>query len=256
MEERKTNGTGYIAGSWPLDPEKSTILFIHGSVGSNILWQSQVEALAERVNTVAIDLPGHGNSQGSGKDNVSDYARFVVEFIDEIKAPGPIPCGLSLGGAIVQQLLLDYPDRFRAGILVSTGARLKVLPAIFDAIEKDYNGFVEMIKEFSASEKTGPKLLEPLMEDSAKCKPEVALCNFRACNDFDVMERLSSIEVPVLVISAEDDKLTPPKYGEFLEKNIKNATRVHIRDAGHLSPAEKPDEVNKAILDFLEQAGL
>jgi pimeloyl-ACP methyl ester carboxylesterase len=62
--------------------------------------------------------------------------------------------------------------------------------------------------------------------------------------------------VPVLVITAEEDRLTPTKYGIFLEEKIAKASRVHIQDAGHLVPAEKPEEINMAIEDFLDRTAL
>ena len=65
-----------------------------------------------------------------------------------------------------------------------------------------------------------------------------------------------TIEAPVLVVSAQDDQLTPPTYADVLEKTIKNATRTHIMDAGHVVPIEKPVEVNQAILEFLDRNGL
>ena len=151
MEVRKTTGIAYNVGNWPLDPAKSTIIFIHGSRGSKTLWDGQVISLAGRANTVALDLPGHGESEGTGKTSVKAYARLVETFIREINAPNPILCGLSLGGAIVQQLLLDSGDRFIGGILVGTGARLRVLPSIFEAIENDYDGFSKTIQALAAS---------------------------------------------------------------------------------------------------------
>jgi pimeloyl-ACP methyl ester carboxylesterase len=178
-----------------------------------------------------------------------------MEFVDAIEAPRPIPCGLSLGGGIVQQLLLDYPGRFPAGILIGTGARLRVLPAILEGIEKDYDAHLAASATIALSPKTDPALLKPLADEMAECPAEVALGDFRACDAFDVMERLSEIDVPVLVITGEDDKLTPPKYGAYLEDHIKNAERVHLMDAGHLSPLEKPDEVNRAITAFLKRVG-
>jgi pimeloyl-ACP methyl ester carboxylesterase len=57
------------------------------------------------------------------------------------------------------------------------------------------------------------------------------------------------------VLTAEDDKLTPPKYGDFLVQNIKNAERVHIADAGHIAPLEKSNEVNAAITVFIGGLG-
>ena len=157
MEERIISGRGYIVGNWPLDPEKSTIVFIHGAGGSGYFWQAQIDALADRVNTVAIDLPGHGRSDGSGKDNIEDYTKAVDAFIDEINVPATIPCGLSMGGAIVQHLLLDYPGRYPAGILISTGAKLKVAPLIFETIEKDFGKFVALIGDFAISLPFSPR---------------------------------------------------------------------------------------------------
>jgi pimeloyl-ACP methyl ester carboxylesterase len=255
MIEKEINGFGFTAGRWPLDTEKSTIVFLHGSGGSSRFWAAQMRGLTERVNTVALDMPGHGRSGSKGKNTIGDYARAVVEFMDSIDMPKAIPCGLSLGGAVVQHLLLDFANRFSGGILIGTGARLKVLPAIFEAIEKDYTGFVEMAGKLASSEKTDTGLSQPFRDDLFKCKPEVTYGDFQACDRFNVMGRLHEISVPVLVISAEGDKLTPPKYAQFLKDGIPNAVRKHIQDAGHIAPMEKPREVNQAIVEFLDRHG-
>lgn len=252
MQERKLSTMAYITGAWPLDPEKATLVFIHGAGGSSVLWREQVEALKDKANTIAIDLPGHGRSPGPGRDKIEDYAGLVAEFIGEVSAPRPVAVGLSMGGAITLQLLLDYPDKFCAGILIATGSKLRVMPQIFETIEKDFNAFIDLTASFALSPKTDPEALRPLMEDSAMCEPGIVADDFRACNVFDVMARLGEIKVPVLVVTGEDDKLTPPKYGQFMVQSIPKAQSVHIMDAGHLSPAEKPEEVNMAIADFLE----
>ena len=256
MVSREMNGIAYVSSGWPLDEAKPTLIFIHGAGGSHVLWHGQVEGLAGKVNAVAIDLPGHGDSKGDGMGTIEDYARAVADFTRAIGVRKPVPCGLSMGGAITQQLLLDHPDACCAGILIGTGARLRVQPLILKTIEEDFSGYVDSFLTFAASEKTDPERLRPISEATARGKPRVALGDFKACDAFDVMERLPSIGVPVLVITSEEDKLTPPKYGIFLEETIKTASRVHIHDAGHLVPAEKPDEVNQVILDFLARTTL
>jgi len=241
----------FRAGRWPLDPGLPTVVFIHGSGVSGVIWHGQVEALADEMNTVALDLPGHGASGGAGMESVAGYATVVDDFISSLRAPLPIPCGLSLGGAVVLQLLLEYPGKYNAGIVINSGARLRVMPMIFEAIEKDYQAFLAAAPAFSISEKTDPSSVKPFTDAMAACPPAVALGDFRACDAFDVMERLGEIAVPVLVLTASDDKLTPPKYGAFLAERIAGATLVNIEDAGHLSPMEQPEEVTRAISEFV-----
>jgi len=243
--------TAFVAGRWPLDPGLPTVLFIHGSGGSGVLWREQVEALSGEMNTVALDLPGHGESGGRGMESVADYAAAVEAFVSSLQPPRPIPCGLSLGGAVVLHLLLEGRMKYEAGILVNTGARLRVMPLIFETIERDYQAYVNGAKSMSISPKTDPRRIEPLLESMAACPPEVTWGDFRACDAFDVMERLGEISVPVLVLTASDDRMTPVKYGDYLAEHIPNSRLVHIEDAGHLSPMEKPEEVTKAIRDFV-----
>jgi pimeloyl-ACP methyl ester carboxylesterase len=256
MQSRLEDGVAFNVADWPLDPQKSTLVFIHGSGGSKVLWDNQLRTPQAPLNLLALDLPGHGGSSGKGFNSVIEYSRAVMEFLTRAKIPGPIPAGLSLGGAVTLQLLLDYPDSFSAGVLLCTGARLKVLPAIFEAIEKDYPAFVASIKQFGASAKTDPALIQPILEDTARCPASVTSGDFLACDRFDVRERLPEIRARVLAVSGGDDVLTPPKYAQYLAEHIPGARWVNIPDAGHLLPVEKPAALNQALFAFLQENNL
>jgi pimeloyl-ACP methyl ester carboxylesterase len=251
MHESRIGDVYFVAGRWPLEPDLPTVVFIHGSGGSGVLWHAQVEGLADAMNAIALDLPGHGGSDGEGMRRIEDYALAVDGFVASIGAPRPIPCGLSIGGAIALQLLLDRPGRYEAGIVVNSGAKLRVMPLILETIEKNYQAFLEASPSFSISEKSDPACIKPLSDAMAACPPAVALGDFQACDAFDVMERLGEIEVPVLILTASDDKLTPPKYGAFLHDRIRGSRLLNVEDAGHLSPIEKPHAVGQAIRDFV-----
>ncbi|MDY6796646.1 MAG: alpha/beta hydrolase [Actinomycetota bacterium] len=251
MHESKVDGVAFITGRWPLDPDLPTVVFIHGSGGSNILWRAQAEALAPEMNAIALDLPGHGASEGGGMGRVADYAAAIDAFVASLSVSQPVICGLSIGGAIVLQLLLDAPEKYKAGIIVNSGARLRVMPLIFETLEKDFEGFINASYSFSISEKTDPERVKPLVDSMAQCPPAVTRNDFTACDTFDVMERIAEIDAPVLVIASADDKMTPVKYGEFMADRIPNSSMVKIEDAGHLSPMEKPAEVTRAISEFV-----
>lgn len=248
--ESKLKGIAFKAGRWPLDEGLPTLIFIHGAAGSSVLWERQVMDLADVANTIAIDLPGHGRSGGEASDSVEAYGEAVRGFIHALRPPRPVPCGLSLGGAVVLYLLLDDEENFAAAVLANTGARLRVNPLIFQTIETDYQAFVEGVRSMAASPTTDPSRLEPLIRAMRAAPPDVALADFRACDAFDVMGRLGRIKIPVLVLAASDDRLTPPKYGEYLAQNVSNARLKVIQRAGHLSPLERPEEVTEAIREF------
>jgi pimeloyl-ACP methyl ester carboxylesterase len=77
------------------------------------------------------------------------------------------------------------------------------------------------------------------------------LGDFRACDAFDVRERLGDISVPTLVIGGKDDRLTPPKFSEYLREHIPNARLLLVEEAGHMVMLEQPAVVTEAIADFL-----
>jgi pimeloyl-ACP methyl ester carboxylesterase len=84
MDYRLEAGLAFNAGTWPLDPQKSTLVFIHGSGGSKVLWENQMKGLMERVNVLAVDLPGHGRSPGRGSTTVTDYTRAIRGFLNQL----------------------------------------------------------------------------------------------------------------------------------------------------------------------------
>ncbi|HOP63236.1 MAG TPA: alpha/beta hydrolase [Spirochaetota bacterium] len=252
MEEMKMNGISFTAGRWPLETGLHTVIFIHGAAGSKHFWDAQVEGLAGVCNTVAIDLPGHGDSTGSGFDSIGSYADAVENFIREMEIRSFVPCGLSMGGAIALQMLISGGDNCSGGIIVNSGARLKVMPAIFEMIEKNYSGYVSMLPVMGASPKTDKGMLAGIISDAEKSSPAVSAGDFTACNTFNATESLGGINVPLLVLTAEEDKLAPLKLGKFIHENVPGSKYVNITDAGHFSPVEKPEPVNDAMKNFIK----
>ena len=251
MKRIDVGGLSALAGTWPPTGGRPTLLCIHGSGGAAVLWQHQVDALAHCANTLAVDLPGHGLSSGPGFSSVSDYARVIAELVISAGLSQVVCCGLSLGGAIALELLLDHAKLFSAGILCSTGARLKVMPAILETVRNDYGAFIASLNQWTISPATQPARVAPLLAATAACAPTVTEGDFRACDAFDVRARLGEITAPVLLVSSGDDVLTPPKYADYLGQHLAGARRVHIDGAGHLTPMEQPERFNAAVEDFL-----
>jgi pimeloyl-ACP methyl ester carboxylesterase len=249
-------GFTYLALPDTVDQRRPTLLFLHGSGHSASFWERQLASLTEVANCLALDLPGHGRSTAPAPASVADHAAAVGEFLETLSTGPVIPVGLSLGGAIVQWLLRHHPERCQAGVIVNSGARLRVAPAIFEALEKDYARYLVMLKEMAlCPTHRKDTQIDAILKHCTTPDAAVTAADFRCCDRFDMMADLGAIERPVLVMAAEADALTPPKYADFLETSIPGASRVTLADAGHLSPLEQPEAFNAALTEFIESLG-
>ena len=77
------------------------------------------------------------------------------------------------------------------------------------------------------------------------------LNDMKACDQFDIMDRAKDISTPTLAICGSEDVMTPPKYSQFVADSIPGARAVFIDGGTHFVFAEKPEEVNQAIENFI-----
>jgi pimeloyl-ACP methyl ester carboxylesterase len=227
------------------------IIFIHGAGGSGVLWYMQKEYLKDFTQVVLVDLPGHGGSQGKGFTSIEDYRDVCYERIREAGWEACFVVGHSMGGAIAMSLALTYPDMAAGLILVGTGARLRVVPDILDGIRRDKKKTIKSIVEYAFSEKAPQKVKEEGVAEMMKCDANVICGDFLACDHFNLLGSLDRIKAPTLIVCGTDDRLTPPTYSTYLHEHITDSSLVLVEDAGHMVMIEKPQEVNKAIENFV-----
>lgn len=204
-------------------PEKPTLILIHGAGDSSIFWNPLTEEMKNVVNVLPIDLPGHGKNLAPSCNSIEDYADAVDKLIKENEIPNPVPCGISMGGAVTLQLLLDGKSDIKFGIIINSGAKLKVMPMLFDVLANDFNAYVEFLPVLAVSKKTDKSKIDFLVKEISKTDPNLISNDFKACDSFDVRERLKEIDKDILILSAEEDQLTPPDRVSFLSDNIKKS---------------------------------
>jgi pimeloyl-ACP methyl ester carboxylesterase len=209
-----------------------------------------LSGLGHEFNLAAIDLPGHGNTPGPGRDRVEEYAAWMEEFLraGEVK---PVLLGHSMGGAIAQTLALQSPELLEGLILWGTGARLRVLPALLQNLAQDFPAAVDLL----ASLAFAPAAPGPMLEDWRRLlnqnKPSVLLGDYVASDHFDVMARLAEISLPTLVVGGDQDQLTPVKYAQYLHQHIPGSQMAVIPSSGHMIHLEQPQAACAAVADFL-----
>jgi pimeloyl-ACP methyl ester carboxylesterase len=224
------------------------LIFLHGSGGGKESWHYQVQFFE---NADALDLPGH--PEGEPCTNIDDYVEWLRGYIQERTYRDVVLVGHSLGGAIAFLYTLKYPDDVKAIVSVGSGARLRVHPMFLEELEKAIGDPAR----FAKFQDIGWELVEPDLAEVVKRRgiengPAVMLNDLRACDEFDVMHRLSEIAAPTLAICGGDDTMTPPKYSHHLVAKLPEARAVVIDGGTHMVFAEKPEEVNAAIDEFLQ----
>jgi pimeloyl-ACP methyl ester carboxylesterase len=230
----------------------ATLCLIHGAGGNALSWIRQLEGLADAARVVALDLPGHGESEGDGCRRIDDYARVVRGFIQAAGLGRVVLGGHSMGGGVAQTVALEHPELVAGLVLVGTGARLRVLPRVFELLASDYADGCAFVTAMALGAAASQALKDGARAAMLGTRPEVTLGDFAACDAFDVMDRVSAIRAPALAICGEEDQLTPPKYAEFLAARIPGARLLLVEAAGHFVQLEQPEIVNAGIREFLE----
>ncbi len=228
------------------------LLAIHGSGGHHRHWPPAILNLPSGPG-IAVDLPGHGRSTGPGRQRVADYAKFVAEFIAATALKHVVLMGHSLGGAIVQQAALEKPAWLDGIILVGTGCRLRVSPAIIDVLTTDYPAAIDTVCNMAFGPDTLPELVQQARSEFLNTPASVTHGDYTACNRFDLTDRLGEISCPTLVVSASADRLTPIKYGQFLQRHIPGAQLCMIENAGHMMAIERPEEFTACVESFMKR---
>jgi pimeloyl-ACP methyl ester carboxylesterase len=228
-----------------------TLCLVHGSGGNIAVWRMQMDGLADVARVVLLDLPGHGRSSGDGIASIDDAVDVVRGLVEALRLPRVVIGGHSMGGAVALAFALAAPDRTAGLALIGTGARLRVLPKIIAEIEHDHPSGVQLVTDLALAAAAPAALKRKVYDESARVPARVLADDFRACDRFDVMARLAEIRVPALVVCGTEDQLTPPKYSEYLRAHLADARLVLVPGAGHYVQLERPNEVTRALRDFL-----
>ncbi len=230
------------------------IVFVHGAGGTQEGWRLQLRHVGSRWHALAVDLPGHGESQGNGYRTIGEYRDFVRDLLAALRIERTVLVGHSMGGGIAQSFALTYPDRLAGLVLVGTGARLRVHPDILAAVRRgDMARAGQLISGWAYSQTAMPATVAQGAEAFARNRATVLEGDFLACDAFDVMREVAAIRIPTLVVCGEDDRLTPVKYARFLQQEIPSAVLAVVPGAGHMVMLERPVEFNRLLTAFLER---
>ncbi len=249
------------AGGRKHEASRPLALFVHGAGLDHTVWALQSRWLAfHGWNVLALDLPGHGRSEGPPLPSIAAMAAWLSAVIDVTGSKSAALIGHSMGALIALEAAARFPERVQSMLLIGAAAAMPVHPDLLAASAANDHAAIDMVNLWGHGHTAGlggscapgvwmVGVAERILEKAA---PGVLHSDLKACNAYrEGLAAAAQVAAPALLICGERDQMTPLKGGRALAASIAGASIVALKGAGHMLLAERPYEVQCAIAKHL-----
>ena len=238
-----------------VDLSKNTLVFLHGSGLSHIVWSLSEQYFSNKnFNVLSIDLPGHGNSDGPCLESIEEIADWLEKVFDKLNLNKVILVGHSQG--CLEALEYSHKYKKRLDKIVFIGGSYK-MPVHQDLINLAENGDSDAVKlmmkwGYEGSKKfIGGNPIERIIQSPRDIK-EILAVDLNACNNYQNGKvAAEDISCPSLFIFGELDKMVNIEIGKKFSQMVKNSSQ-HIINCGHMIMIENAFEMREKISEFLK----
>jgi pimeloyl-ACP methyl ester carboxylesterase len=242
-------------------PGRPLAVFVHGAGLDHTVWAFQSRWLAFRGwNVLAVDLPGHGLSDGPPLADIGAMADWLAALIGTAATAPAALIGHSMGALIALDTAARFPDRVRSIALLGAALAMPVHPELLSASAANSHSAIDMVNLWGygyaaglgGSRAPGVWMVgvgERILE---KAKPGILHTDLAACDAYkNAALAAASVKAPSLVVCGARDQMTPHKNGRALAALLGGTTLIVLEGAGHMLMAERPYEVQQALAAHL-----
>ena len=239
-----------------IDPNKETIVFLHGSGLSHIVWSLTEQFFSNKnFNVLSIDLPGHGNSDGPCIDSIEKISDWLEKVFKKLNLNNLILVGHSQGCLEILEYAFKYKERLKKLVLVGGSNKMPVHPDLINLAQNGDSDAVKLMMKwgYEGSKKfIGGNPVEKIIQ-SPRDISEILAIDLIACNNYkNGPDAAKAIGCPTLLILGELDKMVNLKAGKKFSDLVKNSTTHVINGSGHMIMIEKAFEMRDKVLEFLK----
>jgi pimeloyl-ACP methyl ester carboxylesterase len=247
------------------------VVFVHGLSGCWQNWLENIPHFSQAHRTIAVDLPGFGESELPGEDiSIPGYGRFIDAFLESIGVERAVLVGNSMGGFISAEAAIEQPKRFEKLVLVSaagvSSVRVRRQPAgvaarmIAAATPLVFRVQTRAFRRrraraaawsgiFYSPGELRPELIWEFFQGGFLAESFVEALT--SLIGYDILDRLEEVEVPTLIVWGANDRVVPPADALGYAQRLRNS-RLEVFDrTGHVPMAERPVRFNRVLGRFL-----
>ncbi len=239
------------------DPNKHSIILLHGSGQSHVVWSLTTQYLSDQnFNVFALDFPGHGNSEGESLKTIEAMATWLEKVITKIGIRDLSLVGHSQGCLVSLEYVSRYPKRVKNIIFVAGSYEIPVNKSLIDlANSGDMESLNLMMKWGYGQSKQfiGGNPLQKILNSSREVR-EVLAVDLIACNNYkNGVNAVKKINCPTFLIFGESDKMIKIEKGKEFAALIPNSKIHVIKNCGHMIILENAFEMREKIFEFLKK---
>ena len=239
-----------------IDVKKKTMVFLHGSGLSHIVWSLTEQFFFNKnFNVLSLDLPGHGNSDGPCLDSIEKIADWLEKVFKKLNLKNLTLIGHSQGCLEILEYAFKYKSRLKKLIFVGGSNKMPVHPNLIELAKNGDSDAIKLMMKwgYEGSKKfIGGNPVEKIIQ-SPRDISEILAVDLIACNNYlNGSEAAKKINLPSLVILGELDKMVNLESGKKFSNLLENSTTHIINECGHMIMIEKAFEMREKILKFLE----
>ena len=222
-----------------IDTKKDTIVFLHGSGLSHIVWSLAEQFFSSKnFNVLSLDLPGHGNSDGPCLDSIEKIADWLENVFDKLKLKDLILVGHSQGCLEILEYSYKYKERLKKLVFIGGSNKMPVHPDLIELAQNGHSDAVKLMMKwgYEGSKKfIGGNPVEKIIQ-SPRDISKILAVDLKACNNYsNGSEAAKEIDFPSMLILGELDKMINLEAGKKFSNLIKNSTTHVIKGCGPVS---------------------
>ena len=239
-----------------IDPNKETIVFLHGSGLSHIVWSLTEQFFSNKnFNVLSVDLPGHGNSDGPCLDTIEKIADWLEQVFISLNLEKLTLVGHSQGCLEILEYASKYKNRLKKIVFIGGSNKMPVHSDLIDLAKNGDSDAVKLMMKwgYEGSKKfIGGNPVEKIIQSPRDIR-EILAVDLVACNNYkNGTDAAKSIECPSLFIFGSLDKMVNLEAGKKFSNLVKNSTVHVIEGCGHMIMIEKAFEMRDKVLEFLK----
>ena len=237
------------------DKNKDSIILLHGSGQSHVVWSLTVQYLSDQnYNVFALDFPGHGNSEGDSLKTIEEMAGWLEKVIIKIGIQNLTLVGHSQGCLVALEYAKKFSEKIKSLIFVAGSYEIPVNKSLIDlAHSGDMESLNLMMKWGYGHSKQfiGGNPLQKILNSSREVI-EVLSVDLKACNNYkNGIDAVKKSKCPTFFIFGESDKMIKLEKGKEFSGLIPGSKIHVIKDCGHMIILEKAFEMREKIIEFL-----